>query len=215
METTENKYIEVAYELYVPNESENWDLVEKTSKGNPFQFITGLGFALEAFERQVVNLNEDDTFDFIIPVEEAYGEYTEEHVLELAKDIFCINGKFDETRIYPGNVIPLSNADGNRFDGIVQEVREDVVVMDLNHPLAGKRLHFRGTIIKSHTATIPEIQTFVNKMNGEEDCECCENHHEGGCCGHHHEDGCCGHKHEEGHCGHHHSEGCCGHHHDI
>jgi len=206
MEQTENKYIEVAYDLYIPNETENgWELVEKTSKGNPFQFISGLGFTLDAFEREINDLKEGDNFDFVVPVEEAYGEYTEEHVLELAKEIFCVNGKFDETRIFPGNVVPLTNAEGNRFDGIVQEVRNDVVVIDLNHPLAGKPLHFKGSIVASHIATTAEIQVFVNKMTNEEDCECCGHHHEDGCCGHHHEDGCCGH---------HHGDNCCGHHHE-
>ena len=211
MESNKNIYLEIAYELFVPNEEGNWDLVEKTSKGNPFQFITGLGFALPAFEKQVISLKDGDTFDFIIPVEDAYGEYTDEHVIELPKDIFCVNGKFDETRIYPGNVIPLANADGNRFDGIVQEVRDNVVVMDLNHPLAGKELHFRGSVLTSRVATANELQAFVTKMNGEEDCECCS-HHESGCCGHHEGENCCSHHHEESHHCHHHEGGCCGHH---
>ena len=137
MESTNNNYVEVDYELFVPNESGNIDLVEKTSEEHPFAFITGLGFALESFEEGIKDLKEGDEFDFTIPVDKAYGEFTEEHVIELAKDIFKVDGKFDEARIYPGNVIPLANADGNRFDGIVKEVRDNVVVMDLNHPLAG------------------------------------------------------------------------------
>lgn len=199
METNGNKYIEVDYELFVPNEKGNLDLIEKTSKEHPFGFVTGLGFTLDAFEQHILELAEGDTFDFIIPVNEAYGEFTDDHVIELQKDIFNINGKFDDTRVYPGNVIPLANADGNRFDGIVKEVRDDVVVMDLNHPLAGKPLHFKGTIVSSHTATNEELQNFLNKMNGGEDCDCCE-----------HGDDCEG-KHE-GHCGCDHEGGCCHHH---
>ena len=199
MESTNNNYVEVDYELFVPNESGNIDLVEKTSEEHPFAFITGLGFALESFEEGIKGLKEGDEFDFTIPVDKAYGEFTEEHVIELAKDIFKVDGKFDEARIYPGNVIPLANADGNRFDGIVKEVRDNFVVMDLNHPLACKPLHFKGHIVANRPATTKEIESFVNKMNGEEDCECCGHHHEG--CNHHHEGngGCC----------HHHDGGCC------
>ena len=198
MELINNNYVEVDYELFVPNESGNMELVEKTSKEHPFGFISGLGFALESFEDEIKNMNEGEMFDFTIPVEKAYGEFKEEHVIELKKEIFNIDGKFDEARIYPGNVIPLANADGNRFDGIVREVRADVVVMDLNHPLAGKPLHFKGQIVTNRPATTKEVESFVNKMNGEEDCECCGHHHEGECdhhhdcgCGHHHEGGCC------------------------
>lgn len=189
MTNTNNKYVEVDYELFVPNEKGNLDLVEKTSKDHPFAFVTGLGFTLDAFEHQIENMEEGNAFDFIIPIEEAYGEFTEEHVIELQKDLFNVNGKFDSSRIFPGNVIPLANADGNRFEGIVKEVRDDVVVVDLNHPLAGKPLHFKGQIVSSHSATDEEVQSFVNKMNGEEDCECCE--HGEDCCGQH--DGKCGH----------------------
>ena len=193
-----NNYVEVDYELFVPNEAGNMDLVEKTSKENPFSFITGLGFALESFEQHIQGLKDGDTFDFTIPVEEAYGEFMEEHVIELKKDLFCIDGKFDELRIYPGNVVPLANADGNHFDAIVNEVRDDVVVMDLNHPLARKPLHFKGTIMANRTATTKEIEAFVNRMNGEDGCGCC-----GGECGDHdcHGDHPCHGGHHDCHCG--------------
>jgi FKBP-type peptidyl-prolyl cis-trans isomerase SlyD len=199
METNGNKYIEVDYELFVPNEKGNFDLVEKTSKEHPFGFVTGLGFALDAFEQQVESLAIGDLFDFTIPVDDAYGEFSEEHVVELQKDIFNIDGKFDETRIYPGNVIPLANADGNRFDGIVKEVRDDVVIVDLNHPLAGKPLHFKGQVVSSHSATSQEVNEFLDKMNGGENCDCCEKN---GDCDCDDENGCCGE--HEGHCCHQH-----------
>ena len=217
MNSTANNFIEVAYELFAPNETGNWDLVEKTSKEHPFCFITGLGFTLESFEKNIALLRAGDKFDFTVPVEEAYGEYTDEHVIRLKKQVFNVNGKFDEARIYPGNVVPLANADGNRFDAIVKEVCDDVVVMDLNHPLAGKPLHFRGHIVTARPADNKEIQKFVNEMNGEEDCGSCghEGHcreEHGGSCSH---DGHCREEHGEncGHHGHCHEEhgGSCGH----
>ena len=190
MEPKQNNFIQVDYELFAPNESGNLELVEKTSTATPFAFISGLGFALVSFEQRIQQYQQNDRFEFTIPVEEAYGEYTKEHVISLPKDLFNVNGKFDETRIYPGNVIPLANEDGNHFDGIVQEVKDDVVVMDLNHPLAGKPLTFRGQVISNRPATTKEIESFINKMSGEDEgCDCCGHHHEGheGHCHHCHE----------------------------
>ena len=191
METTPNKYITVAYKLYVTEDGKR-DLVEEATKEHPFQFISGLGTTLEAFENQLKDLKPGDTFEFTIPHDQAYGEYEEEHVLDLPKNIFEIDGKFDNERIFAGNVVPLMNADGQRLNGTVVEVKDDVVVMDLNHPLAGDDLTFAGEVVESRPATNEEIQGTLNMMSGE-GCGC-------GCgdCGDDHEcgDGCgCG-----GHC---------------
>ena len=154
------------------------------------------------------------TVAYELYVDEAYGPYVQEHVLELAKEIFCVDGRFDKNAIYPGSVIPLVNADGNRFEGLVLEVKEDKVVVDLNHPLSGKALHFRGSVVTSREATDAEIQGLINRMSGE-GCSCggCGGGCESGCGGHHHEkEGCEGHQHGEGGCngGHQHEGGCCG-----
>lgn len=84
METTPNKYITVAYELYVDNQGKR-ELVEKATKERPFQFISGLGTTLDAFENQLKNLNAGDKFNFTIPVKDAYEEREEARVLKYRK----------------------------------------------------------------------------------------------------------------------------------
>ncbi len=211
MEQNSHKYITVAYELFADNEKGIHELIEKAPAEHPFQFISSMGVTLDAFEEKIAPLNVGDNFDFTLSVDEAYGPYEQEHVITLDKQVFCIDGRFDKTAIYPGAVIPLVNADGNRFQGIVLEVKENEVVVDLNHPLAGKALHFRGTVVTSRPATDEEIQGLIQMMSGEGGCGCgCDEcgggcHGEGG--GHHHGDGeCCGgHGHGKG------EGGCCGH----
>lgn len=178
METAENKYITVAYELYTTEDGER-ELMEKATAEHPFQFISGLGTTLDAFESQIVSLNKGDKFEFTIASEDAYGEYDEEHVLDLPKSIFEIDGRFDNERIYAGNVVPLMDAEGHRLNGTVVEVQDDKVVIDMNHPLAGAALTFVGEVIENRPATNEEIQGMVNVMSGEGGCGC-------GSCG----DGC-------------------------
>ena len=198
MGKTPHKYVTVAYELFTDNEKGIHELVEKAPKEHPFQFITGMGVTLDSFEEKIAQLAQDDTFDFTLASDDAYGPYEEEHVLELDKSIFSPNGHFDKEQVYPGAVLPLVNADGNRFDGLVLEVKDKTVVIDLNHPLAGKDLHFKGTVVTMRDATDDEIQGMINMMSGE-GCGCgCDHDHEGhgdGCCGGHHH-----HEHGEGHC---------------
>ena len=213
MENVPNWYVTVAYELFTDNEKGIHELMEKAPEEHPFQFITGLGMALDSFEAKIAPLAEGEAFDFTLPVDEAYGPYVQEHVVELDKKLFCINDRFDKNAVYPGAVLPLVNADGNRFQGLVLEVKEGTVVINLNHPLAGKDLHFRGRVVTKRTATNDEIQGTLNMLSGEgcgcgcDDCGGGCHEHEGECCHHDDEHGCCGgHGHEHGE-----EHGCCGH----
>lgn len=220
MEQISHKYVTVAYELYVDNEQGVHEMVEKAPVEHPYQFISGMGVTLERFEEQILSHSVGESFDFVLTEEEAYGAYEEEHVLELEKEKFSVNGHFDRDMIYPGAVLPLVNTDGNRFQGLVLEVKDQTVVIDLNHPLAGKALHFKGTVVTLRDATNEEIQGFINMLSGE-GCGCGCDDCGGDCggsdcgCGHHghgeeHAEGCCGHHHE--HEGGHGDGCCCGHH---
>ncbi len=165
-----NNYITVAYKMYAIEEGEK-DLIEEATLEHPFQFISGLMSTLDMFENEIVNLKKGDKFDFTIPCEDAYGEFNDEHVLELAKQIFEIDGKFDAEMIKEGNLVPLMDSEGRRLNGTVMEVKEDIVVMDMNHPLAGADLNFVGEVVENRPATNEEIQGMINMMTSE-GCNC-------------------------------------------
>lgn len=199
-----NKYIKVCYSLYTISDEGKQDLVERATETHPFQFISGMGVALDAFEQHVADLEQGEEFNFVLSQDDAYGPYEQEHVLDLQKEMFCIDGHFDAQNIYPGAFVPLMNEDGNHFQGKIVEVGATTVKVDLNHPLAGQTLQFKGRVIESREATNKEIEGLLNLMSGEgcgcEDCNCGNHHHEGkdgncGCGHHHHEDGHC-HRHD-------------------
>lgn len=181
MNTAENKYITVAYKLYVMKDNQK-ELVEEAPLEHPFQFISGMGISLDAFENQIKDLNPGDKFDFTIPCNEGYGEYEQERVIELEKKVFERDGKFQSEHIYPGAYIPLVNEDGNQFQGLVLEIKEEVVIVDLNSRLAGQDLIFIGEVVESRPATNEEIQGIINMLTSEgcgcgcdscgSDCDC-------------------------------------------
>ena len=115
----ENKYITVAYKLYVMQDGQK-TLVEEATVEHPFQFISGLGTTLERFETEITALKKGDKFEFVIPTAEAYGEYIPEGVRTVSKDMFTIDGVFDEERIFPGAVIPLQDNEGHHFYAILK-----------------------------------------------------------------------------------------------
>lgn len=208
MENKTNKLIAAQYQLFTISENGERTLVEETTKEQPFVFITGFDAALE---EHLENLKLGEKFDFELDKEKAFGEYEPSRVIELNKEMFTVDGQFDSKNIFKGAQIPLKNEDGNFFIGTVLEIGDAAVKVDLNHPLAGKKLNFKGYIIENREATKDEIKTMLSHMNGGGcggDCGGCEGgcgHHEGECGHHDHEDGCCGH--------HEHKGGCCGHHH--
>ncbi len=190
MKISANKFVAVAYDLYVGEENEQ-ELMEKATHEVPLKFIYGTGSMIQAFEDALFGLEPGSAFDFTIAPENAYGEYNEDYVLDLPKNVFEVNGKFDSEMIQEGNTVPMLDSNGNRMNGSVLEVHEDVVVMDFNHPLAGETLHFKGEVLDVHEPTAAEIAEVTAPAGGcGGSCGSCG----GGCDGQGHDGGgsCCG-----------------------
>ncbi|MCE2617463.1 MAG: FKBP-type peptidyl-prolyl cis-trans isomerase [Phocaeicola sp.] len=170
----ENKYISVTYRLYVMKNSKK-TLVEEATKERPFRFISGMGTTLEKFENALTILNTGDPFAITIPCADAYGEYIPEGIRTVPKDMFEIDGKFDEDHIYEGAMVPLQDNEGHRFYSTITKVEPDQVTVDLNHPFAGKDLTFEGEVTELRDATKEEIQQMVEAMSQSCDGGGCEN----------------------------------------
>ena len=183
MEKQENKFIKASYQLYDVTDG-GYELLEQTSDEAPFTFISGMDILLESFENQVVGLAVGEKFDFELSPEQAYGTHEDSRVVELDKEIFTVDGHFDDKNIYLDAIVPLQNEDGNRFNGQVIEITTDKVKVDLNHPLAGRTLNFQGEIIESREASNDEMAAFVGQLSGQGSCGCGGNCGDGGCgCG--------------------------------
>ncbi|MDR2139603.1 MAG: FKBP-type peptidyl-prolyl cis-trans isomerase [Tannerella sp.] len=163
MNITANKFVAVSYDLNV-GEGEERELMERATVEHPLKFIFGLGAMLPAFEKRLSGLAAGDTFRFSLSPEHAYGEYLEENVVELPKNVFEVDGRFDDNYISEGNTVPMRSSDGEQLNGSVLEVKENTVLMDFNHPLAGETLHFDGKVLDVHEATAGEIAELSNSM---------------------------------------------------
>ena len=192
MEKKHNMFMAVSYTLYTVD-GDNREKIEEAPTTKPFEFISGFGVTLDEFEKQIVELEPGAQFDFELTKDQAYGDFEEERVLDLDRSIFQINGHFDHENIFVDAIVPLQNEEGNRFYGRVLDITEDKVKMDLNHPLAGKTLNFKGRVLEKREASNQEIQNLVNFLSGEGGCGCGCGDCEGGCGEHDHSCGC-------GHC---------------
>lgn len=200
MKIAQNTVVEFSYELEVEGK-----VVDHTTKERPLDYIHGTGNLLPKLEAHIEGMEPGDKFEITLSPADGYGEVDPTRIIDLPKAAFEVNGEIREDLLVPGNTIPMMNSMGGVIPGVVLEVTEDSVKMDLNHQMAGKTLHFSGEILTVREATEKEL---TEGLHGEyvHTCGCgggCHGH-EGGCggdCGGGcHEGGCdC---HEEGHdCG--------------
>ena len=194
MKITNNAVVNAEYELYVDGENGELELMERATSEQPLNFIYGIGMMLPKFEQNLNGLETGDSFDFTISNEEAYGPYDDEAVIELERAVFEIDGKLDEEMVFEGNVVPLMDSEGNRLQAQVVSVNDTHITVDLNHPLAGENLHFKGKVIEVREATEEELNALLGGGCGcggncgdgcGDDCGCNDDHnHSHGCgCG--------------------------------
>ncbi len=196
MKISKDKVVEFIYELEVDG-----NIVDHTTKERPLDYIHGTHGILPKLEAHIEGMEAGDKFTVTLAPEDAYGEVDPNKIIDLPKTAFEVNGEIREDLLVPGTRIPMMNSMGAVIPGVVLEVSENTVKMDLNSEMAGKTLHFTGEIISVREATEKEL---AEGLHGEfvhsNGCGGCHGNH-GGCggCG-----GGCG----EGGCGD--GEGGCG-----
>ena len=197
MDKKNHRFLRVNYKMYTTKDGVT-KLIEKTDGFKPLTFYSGIGMVLEGFENGILNHASDGSFDFTLSPSEAYGEYDAEGVMALDKQQFLRDGVLDSTFIHVGAYIPLDDADGKMIFGRVTKITDTDVVVDLNHPLAGFTVSFKGTVLTDRDATDDEIQQFLDKQNAHH----CGHYGGGGChCGDGDDHCGCHVGDDDGHCG--------------
>jgi FKBP-type peptidyl-prolyl cis-trans isomerase SlyD len=127
-------------------------------------FCMGEGAMPPGLEEALVGLEENDQRVVHLAADQAYGEFDDELLMEVPRSDFA-----PEVELRQGLVFETENEDGEPVFFIIQEVRPETVLIDFNHPLAGKDLEVSFTIrlvreatpedLKEHQAcTCPECQ---------------------------------------------------------
>ena len=187
MKISANKLVSAVYELFVDGESGELELMERATNEAPLTFVFGVGMMLPKFEENLFGLTVGDKFEFTIENEDAYGLYNDENVIELERSVFEIDGKLDEEVVFEGNVVPLMDNEGNRLNAQIVEVTGSHVTVDLNHPLAGETLHFKGSVLEVREPSEEELAALSGGCGCGCDCghDCEEENCDCGCDGCH------------------------------
>jgi FKBP-type peptidyl-prolyl cis-trans isomerase SlyD len=129
--------VSMEYTLYLEDGS-----VEETNVGkDPLEYEHGAKMMIPGLETKLEGLKAGDTIKVEVPPEEGYGVVNPDGFQEVPKE------KIPPESRKVGTVLKTTLTDGRVARVRVHEVKEDTIVMDFNHPLAGKTLTFEVKIL--------------------------------------------------------------------
>lgn len=172
MKIEKNVVVSLSYTL--KNETENGDVIEICNAEKPLEFVYSIGSMLPKFEENILGLQQGDSFEFTLSPEDAYGIQNPQALVTVKKDIFVIDGVLREDLLAIGNVLPMKNEAGQAMNGVIKEIDHTTenVVIDFNHPLAGKTLFFTGKIESLREASEDEIANGLAQSGCGGNCSC-------------------------------------------
>ncbi|MDG2940341.1 peptidylprolyl isomerase [Bisgaard Taxon 10/6] len=204
MKVAKNVVVSIAYQV----RTEDGVLVDEAPANQPLEYLQGHNNLVIGLENALEGKEVGDKFEVRVKPEEGYGEYNENMVQRVPKDVFV---GVDELAV---GMRFIADTDMGPLPVVITDVAETEVTVDGNHMLAGQELHFTVEVVATREATPEEIAHghIHSGDHGHGGCGCGGHGHDhnhehghGGCgCGGH------GHHHDHNHEHHHHGEGCCG-----
>jgi peptidylprolyl isomerase len=131
--------------LHYEGRLESGEIFDSSRKGDyskPLEFEAGSGAVIKGFDDAVIGMKIGQTKEFSIPPKEAYGEYREKLKREIPRSSIPI-----EQELKAGMVLAVQTPQGP-MPLKIAEVKGENIVIDFNHPLAGKKLIFKIEIIE-------------------------------------------------------------------
>lgn len=129
------------------------EIIDSSEGNEPLEYLHGYGQIIPGLEKALTGLTVGESKKVVVPAAEAYGEVDMEAFEIVPRSMFP-----DDLELEEGLALSLRDAETNQpFDASVAEVRENEVMLDFNHPLAGETLHFEVRIPALRPATEEEL----------------------------------------------------------
>ncbi len=118
-------------------------IIDSTFEKQPATFCMGDGSLLPGFEKMLEGLSAGDHQTSTIEPEQGFGSHNSANVHSVPRDRFN-----KELELQPGLIVSFSDPKNGDMPGVVKELLDDTVIVDFNHPLAGRDIQFRVEIIE-------------------------------------------------------------------
>jgi len=169
MEISNDKYVTIHYKGTL----EDGTVFDSSEGKDALEFIFGLGMIIPGLEKGIEGLKAGDKKQVKVEAKDAYGELREEAKQEVPKDQFP-----PEIELKEGLQLMAQGPQGP-MPVLIAQIKESTVVVDFNHPLAGKALTFDIEVVDVRDSTPEDMQKFMPKPP-EGECGSCSS---SGSCG--------------------------------
>jgi len=148
MQIAEKKVVTIDYTL----KNAVGEVLDTSSGGDPLLYIHGASQIVPGLERALTGLSAGQSTDVVVEPADGYGARDPEGVFGVPRNAFPAEAKLEVGMSFVGE-----DEEGQAVPVRVVEVRDDVVIVDANHPLAGEKLFFHVDIRDVRDATLEEL----------------------------------------------------------
>jgi FKBP-type peptidyl-prolyl cis-trans isomerase SlyD len=148
MNIADKMYVAIEYTLTLESGQE----IDKSSADQPLGFITGTGQIIPGLEKALMGRTTGDNAKLIIAPEDAYGPVKDDLFQEIPKSQFPT-----DVEVKPGMAFEAQGPRGPFMITVAKVNDNDTVTVDLNHPMAGKQLHFDVNVVEVRKPTDDEL----------------------------------------------------------
>lgn len=148
MNIADKVYVAFDYKLTLDSGEE----VDKSAEGQPLGFITGSGQIISGLEKAMMGMTVGDSSKISVEPEDAYGVVNPEMLQDVPRDQFPA-----DIELKSGMTFQAQGPQGPVMINIKDIKDENTVVIDLNHPLAGEKLHFDVNVVEVREPTAEEL----------------------------------------------------------
>lgn len=125
------------------------EVIDSNFERDPATFTVGDGNLLLGFEKAIYGLQEGDKKTLVIKPEDSFGQRNPNNVQEIPRAQFGVDIELSE-----GLMLSFADAQKTELPGVVSRFDDEVVVVDFNHPLAGREILFEVAILQIEPAQV-------------------------------------------------------------
>jgi FKBP-type peptidyl-prolyl cis-trans isomerase SlyD len=147
LKVNDGHVVSMDYTLHVDGK-----VVDSSESSEPLQFIQGMGHIIPGLENELYDMKVGDNKQVVVSAKDGYGEVDTEAFMDVPRDAFP-----SDVPLEKGTELELREQSGHPMFARIETISEDNIRLNMNHPLAGKELHFDVKIAGLRPATDEEV----------------------------------------------------------